>query len=43
LKSLVEKFQEKCRAKEVRKYYSKFDVAAVLNRIIPVSLSCGGM
>jgi len=30
VKSVVEKFREKYGAKDVKKYYSKFDVAAVL-------------
>jgi hypothetical protein len=30
VKSVVEKFREKYGAKDVKKYYSKFDVAAVV-------------
>ena len=30
LKSVIEKFREKYGAKDVKKYYSKFDVAVVL-------------
>jgi len=30
VKSVVEKFREKYGAKDVKKYYSKFDVAVVL-------------
>jgi hypothetical protein len=32
VKSVVEKFREKYRAKDVKKYYSKFDVAALIER-----------
>jgi deazaflavin-dependent oxidoreductase (nitroreductase family) len=32
VKSVVEKFREKYGAKDVKKYYSKFDVAVVLER-----------
>lgn len=30
MKSLIEKFREKYGAKDVKKYYSKFDVAVVV-------------
>jgi hypothetical protein len=33
VKSVVEKFQEKYGAKDVRRYYSKFDVAFVVERV----------